>query len=355
VAVAAVSQPAYRYVEVESNLMATSSTRISVCVTTASDDRPMVQRQESIYDLLRRSLDNQTYDGPIEVIVADTDAGRLSREFGASWGRVERVVLTKQVHHDRIAIAGARNTAAAYARGELLVFVDDCTELLPSFLAAAAELHIRGKIPTRVLLTAAEVTVSGKIPTLEVLRTLKLDAVDPVWRNQGCPIDLTEWRLSGQAGGVFVVPRKTFCKLNGFDENFDGNWGCEDLEFWMRFDRLRLPRVGRADLAVLRWPHSPTPARGTIRRCREAYAQWAYRSSRVEANRRLSDDVLKQMVMSKPCTFFSDPALTCDLCAAPDRVQQIDTYRTIPADFDLRALSATYSARPSGIYLDPWR
>jgi glycosyltransferase involved in cell wall biosynthesis len=335
---------------------------ISICMPTASHDRPMAYRSESIYELLRHSIVNQTYEGPIEVIVADAMIDRLSREFRAAWERVDRVVLTKQVRHGRIAISGARNTAAVYARGDLIVFVDDCTELLPSFLEAAAELHACGKIPTRVLLTAADPLPSGKIPTRDLLRVGKFDYVDPLWRSHGCPTDLTEWKLSGQAGGVFVTPREVFLRLNGFDENFDGNWGCEDHEFWTRFDRLDLPRVGRADLAVIRWPHSPTwhlaweqelggitPPRVTIRRCREVYAQWAYRSSRIEANRRLSDETLEQLRRAPPC------GPTCGLCAAPDRAQQIETYRTIPADFDLRALSATYGARPSGIYLDPWR
>ena len=315
----------------------------------------MVHRPESIYDLLRLSLDNQTYDGSYEVIVADTAVDRLSREFHASWGRAERIVLTKQVHHDRIAISGARNTAAAYARGDLIVFVDDCTELLPSFLEAAADLHARGKIPTRVLLTTAEPLPAGNIPTRELLRVGKFEYIDPVWRNNGCPTDLTEWKLSGQAGGVFVMPTETFLQFNGFDENFDGNWGCEDQEFCVRMDRQKLRRIGRADLAVIRWAHPPTPPRATLRRCREAYAQWAYRSARIEANRRLSDDILDQLATSKPCTAFTDPAATCSLCTAPDRRQQVETYRTIPADFDLRVLHASYCRRPSGIYLDPWR
>lgn len=318
-------------------------------MTTASVDHPMVHRPESIYDLLRLSIANQTYEGPIEVIVADTEVDRLSREFSASWGPAERVVLTKQVHHERMAISGARNTAAAYARGELLVFVDDCTELLPSFLEAAAELYVRGKIPTRALFTTFVPLPSGKIPTCVLLRGGTFEAVDPVWRNNGCPTDLTEWELSGQAGGVFVVPREVFLGCNGFDENFDGNWGCEDQEFWARIDRAKLPRVGRADLAVLCWVHSRPPPRGMVRRCRELYAQWAYHSPRLDANRRLSEEVLDELRVALPC------APTCSLCQAPDRAQQIETYRTIPAEFDLRRLHGAYSARPSGVYLDPWR
>jgi N-terminal domain of galactosyltransferase/Glycosyl transferase family 2 len=322
---------------------------VSVCMTTASDDRPMEHRQESIYDLLRISIADQTYDGPVEVIVADARDDRLGPELGAPWGRVDRVVMVKQVQHDRIAIAGARNTAAAFARGELIVFVDDCTELLPSFLEAAVSVHARGKIPTRVLLTASRPRACGKIATRDLLRARCYDDVDPVWRNQGCPVDATEWPLSGQAGGVFVVPAETLFRLNGFDENFDGNWGCEDIEFWTRFDRLKIPRVGRADLAVLRWPHRPTPARKMLRRCRELYAQWAYRSKRIEANRRLSGAVLQEIYRAPVC------APSCVLCAAPDRAAQVETYRAIPADFDLRALRSAYSARPSGVYLDPWR
>jgi glycosyltransferase involved in cell wall biosynthesis len=139
-------------------------------MATASPDHPMTHRSESIYDLLRLSIANQTYDGPVEVIVADTEIDRLSREFSASWGSVERVVLTRQVLHDRIAISGARNTAASYARGELLVFVDDCIEILPSFLEAATELYARGKIPTRALFTTATPLPAGKIPTCALLR-----------------------------------------------------------------------------------------------------------------------------------------------------------------------------------------
>jgi hypothetical protein len=150
------------------------------------------------------------------------------------------------------------------------------------------------------------------------------------------------------------LPRETFLRLNGFDENFDGNWGCEDIEFWTRFDRLGLSRVGRADLAVVRWAHRPTPGRSSLRRCREAYAQWAYRSRRTEANRRLSDEVLDELRRAPSCDTIVGGA-ACSLCTAPDRAQQVASYRSIPAEFDLRALSAIYGARPSGIYRDPWR
>ncbi len=321
---------------------------------TAQTDRPLEppHDQRSVYDVFRASLSNQTYCGPVEVIVADADSDRLAREFAISAWRADRVVFARQVLHDRIAIAGARNTAAAYARGDLLVFVDDCTELLPSFLEAAVDLHGRGKIPTRVYLDGRDV-LPRKKTTLELLRECSFGP-DPVWQRQGCPKDLTEWELSGNACGVFAVPREIFLKLNGFDENFDGNWGCEDIEFWTRLDRLGLPRVGRADLAVVRWAHRPTPTRKTLRRCREAYAQWSYRTRRIEANRRLADEVLAELRRAPPCDTIVGGA-PCALCAAPDRARQIDSYREISADFDLRSLTTIYSSRPSGIYLDPWR
>lgn len=330
---------------------------VSVCMITAQLDHPMEppRAQESVYDLFRSCLANQTYQGPHEVIVADANVDRLAREHAAgSWERASRVVFTRQVLHDRTAISGARNTAAAYARGDLIVFLDDCTELLPSFLEAAVELHLQGKIPTRLYFHSAPELLPKARTTLELLRIGKFDGVDPVWRNQGCPVDKTELPLSGNACGVFVVPREVFLRLNGFDENFDGNWGCEDIEFWTRFDRLGLKRVGRADLAVVRWAHQPTPPRGTLRRCREAYAQWAYKEPRVEANRRLSDEALNTMKRARSCTSIVGGS-PCGLCSSPDRVQQIDTYRTISADFDLRSLNTTYSARPSGFYADLWR
>jgi hypothetical protein len=226
--------------------------------------------------------------------------------------------------------------------------------LLPSFLEAAVELHSQGKIPTRVYLHSARELLPQGMSTRELLCLGKFDCVDPVWRNQGCPTDKTEWQLSGNACGVFAVPREVFLRLNGFDENFDGNWGCEDIEFWTRLDRLKLRRVGRADLAVVRWAHQGTPSRKTLRRCREAYAQWAYQSHRIEANRCLSDEVLDELKRAPFCNSAVGGS-TCDLCSASDRAQQIETYQTFSADFDLRAMHAIYSARSSGIYLDTWR
>lgn len=300
---------------------------------TAQTDRPFLHRSESVYDVFRASVTNQTYDGPIEVIVADALKDRLIREgTRGGWGSAKRVVFTRQAHHERIAISAARNTAAAYARGDFLIFLDDCVELMPSFVEAAVDVHRSGEIPTRVAIRIGPVV-----------------DVDPTWRDRGCPMDRRTWKLSGQAGSVFALPREVFLRINGFDENFDGNWGCEDQELWARVDRLGLPRVGRADLVVLCWAHSLTPPRGTIRRCRELYAQWSYHSSRFDANRRLPDEVLDQLRGAPPCS------ARCSLCGAPDRAQQIETYRTIPADFDLRSLHATYSARPSGIYQDTWR
>jgi hypothetical protein len=330
---------------------------VSVCMITAQTEHPMLPPRDrlTVYDLFRRCLANQTYTGPIEAIVADANQERLSREFSVGVWRAERVVHTRQVMHDRTAISGARNTCAAYARGDLLVFLDDCTELLPSFIEAAVDLHERGKIPTRLYFHDSSVDLPTGKTTLELLRERKFEVEDPAWQRHGGVTDRREIALSGNACGVFVVPRKMFLQLNGFDENFDGNWGCEDIEFWTRLDRLKLPRVARADLAVVRWAHGSTPGGTTLRRCREAYAQWAYRQNkRLEANRRLSDDDLDALKKAPSCHTIVGGA-ACGLCTAPDRSRQIDTYRTVAAEFDLRSLSATYGKRPSGLYLDSWR
>jgi len=326
---------------------------VTICMGTAQVDQPLIGRSDSVYEILRRSVNNQTYAGPIEIVVTDAQADRLEREWQTPWGRAARVVLSTQAQHDRIAIAAGRNTAAVYARGELLVFVDDCTELLPSFVEAAVALYARDRIPTRLLLGAAAYPHAGeKISTRKILRAgLKVAAfeeVDPMWRRREYSLSGKTWKLSGHAGGVFVLDRKRFLQLNGFDENFDGNHGCEDQEFCLRLDRLRVRRRSSCDLAVVRLPHRNTPPRAVIRRCRERYAQWAYRSKRIAANRPLSVADLLELRQS---TCRPD----CHLCAAPDLDVQVESYRTIPVDFDLEALSDRYRGRASGVYYDPWR
>jgi hypothetical protein len=63
----------------------------------------------------------------------------------------------------------------------------------------------------------------------------------------------------------------------------------------------------------------------------------------------LPEEVLDRLRSADPCS------ATCTLCKAPDRDEQVATYRTFPAEFDLRSLHASNSKRPSGVYLDPWR
>lgn len=143
-----------------------------------------------------------TLGEPYELIVVDdasTDAtARIAREHGA------RVV---QVTHRQI--AKVRNSGAAEARGDVLIFVDADTTISPVVLRG-----VRQALQAGAVGGGAAVAFDGRLPFYG--RVL-------------APIFVFCYRHVGLAAGCFVyATRQAFDKVSGFDETL---FAGEEVEF----------------------------------------------------------------------------------------------------------------------------
>lgn len=160
-----------------------------------------------------RGLEAQTFDGPLEVIVADDGSAELPR--------VDTPLPLQVVsQEDRgFRAAAARNLGAARASNDVLVFLDADTVPEPDFVRAAA---------SRV----------ARDPACVVVGTRLQEDGEPQWlidawqRTRDLTLaDDTSWRFI--ISSVLALPRELFTSVGGFDESMVG-YGGEDWELGWR-------------------------------------------------------------------------------------------------------------------------
>lgn len=174
----------------------------------------------------------QTYDGAWELLVVDNGSTDRTAEVVESF--TDRIPVRLVPAFERAGIAYARNTGAANARGDYLLFVDDDDHVLPGWLDAmtrAAEEHdvIGGR--ERWFRPNAD----GVAPTV-LLETKGLDTAFHF-----LPI------VSGSNGGV---RRNLFDRVGGFS---DGYRRCDDIDFFWRAQLASGCRAHFVEDAVLEY------------------------------------------------------------------------------------------------------
>ena len=202
---------------------------VSVCIATRN--RPETLR--AAVDSIRR----QSYSR-IELIVVDDASdqpqaldllNRLDAEFSTRGWRVIR-------RPSKGLPAGARNTAAAHAHGEYLLFMDDDNLARPDEIATfvAAARHSRVPLLTCVF-DHFHGEAGGREPT-PILRWLPLGPA------------VTLGALSNKFGDTnMLVRRDTFLGLGGFDEDHEAAF----VEDWLFLSRAALAGI---DMAVVPEP-----------------------------------------------------------------------------------------------------
>lgn len=154
---------------------------------------------------------------PVEIIVVDDaggDAGDVTgRVLQRSGLRGVRVIANT---HGKGA-SGARNTGAALATGELLAFLDDDDEWLPSYLAEAV-----------CTFTSRELDVV----CTDLLCTFD-DGVDRLAKSAPDHLapELFLTRNPGLGGSNLIIRRTLYRDIGGFDESLPS---CNDLDFGLR-------------------------------------------------------------------------------------------------------------------------
>ncbi len=170
--------------------------------------------EEKFLESTLKSIKNQDYKGKYEIIVSDgmskDDTVRIAKKYA------DEVVICK-----RKGIAIGRNTGEKLARGELLLFIDADTVILPDALTKVAKMFRNKKI----------VGGTGSVLPLNP----KMSNIFIYWSVSQL-VKKTVQLKSPQIGGLFCAYRKdAFDKVNGFNESFDT---FEDFDMSKRISKL---------------------------------------------------------------------------------------------------------------------
>ncbi|MEG5019233.1 MULTISPECIES: glycosyltransferase [unclassified Microcoleus] len=197
---------------------------------------------------LRRALDAlhlQTY--PIDlievIVVADScidNTLAMLQDYKARF-KVQAIEVNCQ------SAAIARNTGAASATGQLLLFLDDDIEALPPLVESHARVHS---------LRPGSAVMGPYPPKLHGGTTLFEVEVRSWWEEKFYQMSQPGHRFTylDLLSGNLSLDAELFARLDGFDSAF-GNCGGEDYEFGMRLLKANVPFVVAAEAVGYHYEH----------------------------------------------------------------------------------------------------
>jgi len=211
---------------------------------------------------LRRALDalhSQTY--PLDlievIVVADScidDTLAMLQDYKAPFKQQAIEVNCRSA-------AIARNTGAASATGQLLLFLDDDIEALPPLVESHARVH-RERPGSAVM---------GPYPPKLQGGTRYFDVeVRSWWEDKFYQMSREDHRFTYQdlLSGNLSLDAELFARLDGFDSGF-GNCGGEDYEFGLRLLKADVPFVLADDAVGYHYEHETNNLDRSFRRSRQ--------------------------------------------------------------------------------------
>lgn len=185
---------------------------------------PTYQRRDLVLALLQ-SLAYQEFNGDFEVVVVVDGSDDGSTEALQEINTPFPLTVLEQSNQGG---AAARNTGAAAARGEILLFLDDDMEAHPRLLAEHDHSHREG---ADVVL--GHIPLHPKSPSNLLSAAIKRWAHERAYRLSSPGVTLT---LQDLLTGQVSLRKSTFCRLGGFDTNFTrgGSFGDEDIDLGYR-------------------------------------------------------------------------------------------------------------------------
>jgi len=225
--------------------------------------------------------------GDFEVVLVDNNSVResLERVHRTYRSRLELTLVQQPELPHPFALSRARNTAMRLAAGEWIVSVDSDCIPGPGYLSAVAA-AARGQ----VILTGERIFVEPP-PLADIPSVLPALPRILSHANYGLPRDrrfprllnlpdvLHPWDL--MHGGNTVFPRSAALEAGGFDEDFDGHWGYEDVEFAHRMITAGCVPLFVPGMEVYHQEPPPTEAQPD-RYDKAANPNWAYIGTRIE-------------------------------------------------------------------------
>lgn len=315
----------------------------SIIITTCREDHPMPKRRDAhVLALMAENCIRQTYSG-FELIVVDLLYNQRKKWLEENYGMLSFPILHipdkssvfRDLHLTRI--CSARNTGLLYARGECVIFSDDCQEWSDN---ALERLYSWGK--------------NGHGATVRLHRDSGRGVyeADSRWESYGIQGTLKTKVVNaadiGFLGGTLsMVPTERMLECNGWDEMFDGSRQLEDCDMAKRLGVTGLKMALEGHAKCTEFKHGACS--GNIHRsnadakCNGAYIYpiWEAQPDRIVANDRvLADDEL-EFFLPGECTRLESGKCknSGDKCEARwSRRSLMNIYKDKRLIFDLRAM-----------------
>jgi cellulose synthase/poly-beta-1,6-N-acetylglucosamine synthase-like glycosyltransferase len=270
--------------------------KISVVMHTCRKDHPKLPAP--VLRMMCDSMLAQDYDGDVELIIVDLAWKYRHDEFMKMLGEIELPEHRKdkpmiEVLHvpDRptpfrerklLRIAAPKNTGAMLARGDWVIFTDDCQVLPPNALSLLAEWAKQGVGATmsyekRIWNPDGEDTVTGRDA-----RGVSLNVPE------GSAKRVPPRQIGFLGGTMSMLPMEALLELNGFDEMFDGSRQLEDADMCLRLAALGQNMAYEQRARVIEYEVGAYDERVVSTeaiKCNGAYADWIWKKGgRVGAN-----------------------------------------------------------------------
>jgi glycosyltransferase involved in cell wall biosynthesis len=279
----------------------------TIVVTTCRDNTPMVNRRESnVLAMIAENCIRQTFTD-FELIVVDLVWRRRKRWLEDNFGELPFPVLhipdKESVFRDLMLtrICTARNTGLMYARGQCVVFTDDCQEWTTN---ALERLHDWGK--------------KNHGATLRLFRDKGRGPYEDDSRWEAHELTgTTRTKVVGadgigyMGGTMSMAPVDKMVECNGWDEMFDGSRQLEDADMARRLGAAGLKMALEPHAHVTEFSHDPCSGHihrfGVSAKCNGSYIYpiWKAQPDRIVANDRVLTDDELDMFMVGECPMLA--------------------------------------------------
>jgi glycosyltransferase involved in cell wall biosynthesis len=162
----------------------------------------------------------QQFDGATELIVVDDGSRDGTQAVLDGYG--DRVRVIRQPNRGA---AAARNAGARVAHGEYLALLDADDRWVPAKLACSMRAFARD--PRCVMVYSDAVNVDAEGATVS-------ESYNPSFQDHAPALGDLLARMWSILPSTMVVRRAIFDRVGGFEQQFTGAFGCEDLYFTLR-------------------------------------------------------------------------------------------------------------------------
>jgi glycosyltransferase involved in cell wall biosynthesis len=228
----------------------------------------------------------------------------LEENFGSLGFPVLHIPDKSSIFRDLnlIRICSARNTGLMYARGQCVVFTDDCQEWTEN---AFERLHAWGK--NNVGATVRLHRDNGKGP-IEVDSRWEAYGIEGTLRTKCVPAA----GIGYLGGSLSMVPTLNMLECNGWDEMFDGGRQLEDSDMAKRLGVTGLKMALEGHAGCVEFSQQPCSGHimrtNTVVKCNGAYIYpiWEAEPKRVRANDHIVPDEDLDTFLDGECPMLRD-------------------------------------------------